>query len=130
MGKSLPRKCKACKKTYKTKFVRHAKACTAGFTEWPILNRAGDEIPMEKLKKIPNRIVDATDGVCVGAHADEISDGARAWSKVKRMGVRLCTKADCLDAFEHFFGLMQAHHGIQPRDLKRARKALEAKLEE
>ena len=46
------------------------------------------------------------------------------------MGVRLCTKADCLDAFEHFFGLMQEHHGIQPKDLKRARKALEAKLEE
>ena len=87
MGKSLPRKCNSCEKTIKCNFIKHAKRCSTGFTEWTILNRAGDKIPKKDLKRVPNRVLGVKDGQRVGAHADDIDYGARAWNKVRRLNV-------------------------------------------
>ena len=94
MGKSLPRNCNSCKNTFKTHFVRHAKACPVGFTGWSFLDRTGDVIPKEKLKGSPKRVHGADDGEKIGAHADEIDYGTRAWSKLKRLGFSKCTEKD------------------------------------
>ena len=94
MGKSLPRKCNSCEKAIKNNFVRHAKACPTGFTEWTFLDHTGDVIPKEKLKRSPKRVYGADDGEKIGKHADGSDSGTRAWSKLKRLGFSKCTEKD------------------------------------
>ena len=130
MGKSLPRKCNSCEKTYKTNFVKHAKKCPAGFTEWTFLDHAGDEIPEENLKKMPNRVHGAFDGVRADTRSDALTEEARAWSKFKRLGVRACTRAQCIKVFKHTVKLIQGHPKIQQRDLKLMSEALKAMIKE
>ena len=130
MGKSLPRKCDSCKKIYKTNFVKHAKKCPTGFTEWTFLDRAGDEIPEEKMKLMHNRMYGVFDGLRVGAYADALTDEARAWSKFKRLGVLACTTAECVKAFEHTVKLIQGHPKIRQRHLKLMSEALTAMIKE
>ena len=108
MGKSLPRKCNSCTKTFKTDFVKHAKACPSGFTEWTFLDRAGNVILKEELKRMPNRIYDATGGISVDTSGFPITDGARAWSKVKRIDVSACTWAEVEDSFIYHLDLILA----------------------
>ena len=128
MGKSLPRKCNACAKTYKTDFVRHAQTCKAGFKGWTFLDHAKNVIPKEKLKRMPNRIYDATDGVSVIAHTFDLTDRARAWSKFKRLGAPACSVAECFDALNHQVELIRAHPKMPPGHLKVALKKLLVKL--
>ena len=109
MGKSLPRKCNSCTKTYKSFFVRHAKACKAGFKGWSFLDHAKNVIPKEKLKRVASRIHDATNGVRVGAHTLILTDEARTWSKLKRLGVPACNWPEIIAALTHLFGLIRAH---------------------
>ena len=130
MGKSLPRKCNSCKKIYKTNFVKHAKKCPAGFTEWTLLDRAGEVIPEEKIKLMCNRMYGAFDGVRADARADPLTEEARAWSKFKRLGVRACTRAQCIKVFKHTVKLIQGHPKIQQRDLKLMSEALKAMIKE
>ena len=108
MGKSLPRKCHACATTYKNHFVRHAKACPAGFTKWTFLNRSGAVIPKKRLKKVANRIHDATDGERADLRKEIIDDHSRSWRKVKRQGESACTLDEKIAAFAHLFGLIRA----------------------
>ena len=113
MGKSLPRKCNSCKKTYKTDFVKHAKKCPAGFTEWTLLDRAGEVIPEEKIKLMCNRMYGAEDGVRVDAHAEALTDEARSWFRFKRFGVRACTPAECVRAHKYTVEVIQTHPRIR-----------------
>ena len=104
--------------------------CKAGFKGWTFLDHAKNVIPKEKLKRMPNRIYDATDGVSVIAHTFDLTNRARAWSKFKRLGVPACSKAECLDALKHQFELIRAHPKMQPRHLKIVLEALLATLKE
>ena len=117
MGKSLPRKCNACAKTIKNNFVRHAKACPAGFTKWTFLAHAGDAIPKTKLKKVANRIHDATDGERADRRKEIIDDHSRSWRKLKRLGVPACNWPEIIAAITHLFGLVRARPDVTHRKL-------------
>ena len=130
MGKSLPRKCNSCKKIYKTNFVKHAKKCPAGFTEWTLLDRAGEVIPEEKIKLMCNRMYGADDGERADARTDPLTEEARAWSKFKRLGVRACNADECVKAFEQVVDLILADPRIRKRHRKRMSEALKAKIKE
>ena len=117
MGKSLPRKCNGCAKTYKTNFVKHAKACPAGFTKWTFLDRSGAVIPKEKLKKNANRIHDATDGVKADLCMELMDDHSRSWRKMKRNGESACNLAESIEAWIHHFRLIRARPNADHRIL-------------
>ena len=112
MGKSLPRKCNSCAKTYKGFFVRHAKACPAGFTKWTFLDRSGAVIPKEKLKKNANRIHDATDGVKADLRMERTDNFSRSWRKIKRKGESACNLTERLEAWTHLFALIRVDPNI------------------
>ena len=117
MGKSLHRKCNSCEKTIKNNFVRHAKACPAGFTKWTFLNGSGAVIPEKKLKKVANRIHDATDGERADLRKEIIDDHSRSWRKVKRQGESACTLDENIAAFTHYFGLIRTNPDADHRKL-------------
>ena len=117
MGKSLPRKCNSCTKTYKSFFVRHAKACPAGFKGWTFLNGSGAVIPKKRLKKMANRIHDATDGERADLRKEIIDDHSRSWRKVKRQGESACTLDENIAAFTHYFGLIRTNPDADHRKL-------------
>ena len=112
MGKSLPRKCNSCAKTVKSNFVRHAKACPAGFTKWTFLDRSGAAIPEKKLKKVPNRIHNAPDGERADLRTESLDNFSRSWRKIKRKGEGACTLKEILEAWTYLFGLIRAHPNV------------------
>ena len=117
MGKSLPRKCNSCAKTYKTDFVKHAKTCKAGFKGWTFLNRSGAVIPEKKLKKMANRIHDATDGERVDRRKEIIDDHSRSWRKLKRRGGPACNWPEIIAALTHLIALIRARPDANHRKL-------------
>ena len=84
MGKPLSRKCKSCAKIFNAQFVRHAKRCHAGFTEWIFFDNKGNPTPKKELKRVPNRTYDATEGQQVVQQNDQTLVEKLASTRIRR----------------------------------------------
>ena len=79
MDKPSPKKCNACKTTYKRNFAQHAQACPAGFTEWTHAKSLSGVMPQKEIAAFCIEALFKKRAEPLDKLPDEITIRERAW---------------------------------------------------
>jgi len=122
MGKSLKRRCKACKTELQGNFNNHLRYCQGKFIGWIYYNKAGMQVQDTALPKRPSRVVDGKRGVKIKKAIVRVTP-ANAWTKLKRRAISELSTETVYEGIGHIVNKALQDERVKPNEIFLAMEA-------